>query len=129
MVERLFFDGIDLQGSRGSVAYTVEFSSLIDANETETGLAFPDVAMPRAEIAVHAAFGDGLPPAAFVECFRLLKYLQFLHGDSRRELFFGFVSAGSTRNPHRFFQSAIVHPMGGHPSACSLWDNGLLLCY
>src|SRR6266436_7169975 len=43
--------------------------------------------MPRAEIAVHAAFGHGLPPAAFVERFRLLKYFQFLHGDSRRELF------------------------------------------
>src|SRR5882762_7987316 len=87
MVERLFFDGIDLQGSRGSVAYTVEFSSLIDANETETGLAFPDVAMPRAEIAVHAAFGHGLPPAAFVECFRLLQYFLFLHCDSRRGIF------------------------------------------
>ena len=43
--------------------------------------------MPRAEIAVHAAFGHGFPPAAFVECFRLLKYFQFLHGDSRRETF------------------------------------------
>src|SRR6266403_2265986 len=84
MIERLFLDGRDLQGSRRSVASTVEFSSLIDANETETGLAFPDVAMPRAEIAVHAALGHGLPPAAFVECFRLLKNFQFLHGDSRR---------------------------------------------
>jgi len=39
--------------------------------------------MPRAKIAVHTAFGHGLPPAAFMESFRLLEYFQFLHGESR----------------------------------------------
>src|ERR1700682_991863 len=74
MVEWLFLDGIDLQRRGRSVPETVELSSLIDTNETETGLAFADVAVPWAKIAVYAAFGHGLPPAAFVESFRLLKY-------------------------------------------------------
>src|SRR5882762_8852027 len=126
MVERLFFDGIDLQGSRGSVAYTVEFSALIDANETETGLAFSDVAMPGAEIAVHAAFGHGLPPAAFVECFRLLKNFQFLHGDSRWGFFFGFVSADSNPSSPSSFRSTIIHLERDPPLACSLGGNGLI---
>jgi len=38
--------------------------------------------MPRAKIAMHAPFGHGLPPAAFIESFGLLKYFQFLHGES-----------------------------------------------
>ena len=74
MIERFFLDGIDLQRCRRSVPETIKFSALINANETETRLALSDVAMPRAKIAVHAAFGHGLPPAAFVERFSLLKY-------------------------------------------------------
>jgi len=83
MVEGLFLDGIDLQRRGRCVSQTVELPSLIHANETETRLAFADMAMARAEIAVHAAGGAGLPPEAFVESFRLLKYFQFLHGDCR----------------------------------------------
>ena len=73
MVERLFLDGIDLQRRGRGVSETVELSSLIDTNETETGLAFADVAIPRAKIAMHAAIRQGFPPAAFVGGFGLLK--------------------------------------------------------
>jgi len=82
MIERFFLDGIDLQRRRRGIAQAVEFSALIDTNEAETGLAFSDVAMPRAKIAMHAPFGHGLPPAAFIKRFGLLKYFQFLHGES-----------------------------------------------
>jgi hypothetical protein len=84
MVERLFLDGIDLQRGRRSVSETEELPSLIYADEAEAGLPFTDVAVARAEVAVYAAFGDGFPPAAFVQSFRLLEYFQFLHGDSKK---------------------------------------------
>src|SRR5712691_5922911 len=106
MVERLFLDGIDLQRGGRGVAQAVELPSLIHTNETETGLPFADVAMPRAEIAVHSALGNGLPPAAFVESFRLLKYFQFLHGDSRQ----GNFSRAS-------LSVAIIHPFVRRPLA------------
>ncbi len=83
MIERLFLDRIDLQRRGRGIAQAVELPTLIHANETESGLPFTDVAVPRAEIAVHSALRNGLPPSAFVEIFRPLKYFQFLHGDLR----------------------------------------------
>ena len=74
MIQRFFLNGVDLQRCRGSISQAIEFSALIDANEAETGLTFSDVAVPRAKIAVHAPFGHGLPPAAFIKRFGLLKY-------------------------------------------------------
>src|SRR6266853_701614 len=106
MVERLFLDGIDLQRRGRGVAETVKLPSVINTNETKTGLAFADVAMPWAEIAVHAAFGHGLPPAPLVEGFRLLEYFQFLHGDSRQ----GNFSRAS-------LYVAIIHPFVRRPLA------------
>ena len=69
MIERFFLDGIDLQRGRRSVSQAVELSALIHADEAEAGLAFPDVAMARAEIAMHAAVGHRLPPARLVQRF------------------------------------------------------------
>ena len=67
MVERLFFDGIDLEGSGGGVTEAEEFAVLIDADETEAGLAGADVAVARTEKAVDAVVGFGSPPEGFVE--------------------------------------------------------------
>jgi hypothetical protein len=67
MVERLFFDGINLKGGWGSVAQAEEFAVLVDADETKTGLAGADVAVAGAEIAVDAVVGFGSPPEGFVE--------------------------------------------------------------
>jgi len=79
MAEGLFFDGIDLESGGRSVAEAEEFAALIDADETETGLAGADVAMARTEIAVEAAVGIGSPPEGFVEGGGLLEDLQFGH--------------------------------------------------
>src|SRR5712691_158828 len=88
MVQRLFLDGIDLQRGRRSVAEAVEFSSLVHADEAETGLPFPDVAVARAKVAVHTSFGRGLPPASLVQRFGLLKNCQFLHGSLLKGRFY-----------------------------------------
>src|ERR1019366_4647754 len=85
VVQWLFLDRIDLQRCRRSISKTVELPSMIGTDEAEAGLAFPNVAMVRAEIAMHAAFSHGLPPAGLVKVMRLLKYFQFLHGGLRRE--------------------------------------------
>jgi hypothetical protein len=68
-----------LQRRRRSVSQAVKLSALIHADETEPALPFPNVAMPRAKIAVHAPVRKRLPPAPFVQRFRLLKYFQFVH--------------------------------------------------
>src|SRR4029077_6967509 len=84
MIERLLLDRIDLQRRRRCVSQTVELPALIHPDETKAGLPFPNVAMPRAEIAVHAPVRQRLPPTPFVERFRLLKYFQFIHGGLRK---------------------------------------------
>ena len=66
MAEGLFFDGINLQSGGRGIAEAEEFSALIDADETETGLAGADVAVARTEVAVEAAVGIGSPPEGFV---------------------------------------------------------------
>src|SRR5437660_4299246 len=67
MVERFFFDGSNLQGRGRAVAEAVKLSAAIDADETETGLAWMDMAMTGAKKTVNAIAGLGFPPAAFVE--------------------------------------------------------------
>ena len=67
MIEGLFFDGVDLEGGGGGVTQAIEFAILIDADETEAGLALADVAVARAEVAVDAVVGFGFPPKSFVE--------------------------------------------------------------
>src|SRR6202162_6090423 len=80
MVERLFLDGVNLQGGGRSVAQAVELAALVDADEAESRLALADVTVARAEIAMDPAAGLRLPPAGLVQRLRFLKELQFAHG-------------------------------------------------
>jgi hypothetical protein len=79
MAERLFFDGIDLESRGRGIAEAKEFATLIDANETEPGLAGTDVAVAGTEVAVEAAVGVGSPPEGFVEGGGFLEDLQVRH--------------------------------------------------
>src|SRR6267143_1529666 len=82
VVQRFFFDGIDLQGSGGAVSQAVKFAALIDADKTEASLAGIDVAVARAEIAVDAAIGFRFPPTSFVQSLRFLEDIQLRHESS-----------------------------------------------
>jgi hypothetical protein len=62
------------------VAQTVEFSAFVHANEAKSGLPFPDVAMPRAKIAMGFAARLCLPPTGFMQLRGLLKNLEVLQG-------------------------------------------------
>src|SRR6266436_9917787 len=59
MIERLFFDGVDLQRGRRAISQAVELAAFIDANKTEAALAGIDVAVARTKIAMNA------PPVGF----------------------------------------------------------------
>src|SRR5690348_7486077 len=83
MIQRLFFDGINLNRSGRSVAEAVKFSAFVDADETEAGLARADVAVARAEEAVQLAVRVWLPPAGLVELRGFLEDAQVLHGRAR----------------------------------------------
>jgi hypothetical protein len=80
MAEGLFLDGIDLESGGGGVAEAEEFAALIDADETETGLAGADVAVARTEVAVDAVVGFGSPPEGFVEGGGVLEDGELGHG-------------------------------------------------
>jgi len=73
MIQRFFLDGIDLQRGRRAVAQAVQLAALIDPNETESGLAWIDVAMPGTEIAMDAPAGFRFPPARLVQPLRFLE--------------------------------------------------------
>jgi len=73
MIERLFFDGINLERSGRAVAKAVEFAVSIDSNEAEARLSGMNMAMARAEVAVDSAAGLRFPPARFVKRFRFLE--------------------------------------------------------
>jgi hypothetical protein len=62
------------------VAQTVEFSAFVHANEAKPGLPFPDVAVPRTQIAVRFAARLWLPPTGFMELCGFLENLEVLHG-------------------------------------------------
>src|ERR1700733_1903593 len=79
MVERLLLDRINLQRCGRTIAEAVKFAALIDAYEAKSGLPFPDVAMPRAEIAMRAAIGRGLPPTRLVQLLGSLEHFQIFH--------------------------------------------------
>src|SRR5713226_5087540 len=85
VIQRLLFDGINLQGGRRTVSQAIEFSVLIDANETESRLTGPDVTMPRTKIAVDFSRRFQLPPAGFVQMFCLLEDLKLFHGSPLRQ--------------------------------------------
>ncbi len=67
MIQRFFFDRVNLQRGGRTISQAVELAAFIDANEAEPGLAGIDVAVARTEIAVHAAVDFRLPPARFVQ--------------------------------------------------------------
>jgi hypothetical protein len=81
MIERLLFDGIDLESRRGAVTKAVEFAGLVDSDEAEASLAGIDVAMPGAEVAVDAVVRFRTPPKGLVERARFLKDLQVGHAN------------------------------------------------
>src|SRR5580704_10578035 len=79
MIQRLFFDGINLQRGRSSIPEVVELPVLIDADETKSRLPGMNVAMARAQITMHAPAAFRLPPACLMQRFRLLEDLQIAH--------------------------------------------------
>ena len=82
MIQRLLFDGINLQGGRRPVSQAIEPPVLIGANETEACLTGMDVAMPWTKIAVNSPAWLRFPPTGLVQTFRLLEDLQLFHGSS-----------------------------------------------
>ena len=80
MIERLFFDGIDLQGGGRTVAKAVQRAAFVDADEAEASLSGADAAVARTEKTVDAAVGLGFPPAGAVEFARFLQDAQLVHG-------------------------------------------------
>src|SRR6267142_414172 len=82
VVQRFFFDGVDLQGSGGAVSQAIEFAAFIDADKTETSLAGIDVAMAWAKIAVDATIGFRFPPTGFVQSLRFLEDIELRHESS-----------------------------------------------
>src|ERR1700676_1019763 len=79
MIQRFLLNRIDLQRRRSSVAQAVKFSTLIDTDETKSGLSRMNVAMPRTKVTMHAAASLRLPPAPFVQLVGFLEDLQLAH--------------------------------------------------
>src|SRR5712671_761400 len=73
VIQRFFFDGVDLQGGGGAVSQAVKFAAFIDADKTEASLARIDVAVAWAKIAVDAAVGFRFPPTGFVQSLGFLE--------------------------------------------------------
>ena len=67
MVERLLLDGIHRERGGTAVAKLNQASGFVLADEAEAVLAFSDVAVARAEVAVETAVGHRLPPARLVD--------------------------------------------------------------
>ena len=67
MVERLLLDRIHGQRRRASVAELDQPSTFILADEAEAVLAFADVAMARAKVAVEAPVGHRSPTSELRE--------------------------------------------------------------
>ncbi len=70
MVQRFLLDWVHGQSGGASVAKLDEPPAFILADVAEAVLAFSDVTMPRAQVAVETAIGHRLPPARLVD-FRL----------------------------------------------------------
>jgi hypothetical protein len=79
MIQRLFFDRVDLQRGWRSIPEVIELPVLIDADKAKSRLPGVNVAMPRAQEAMHAPAAFRLPPLRFVQGFRLLEDLQIAH--------------------------------------------------
>src|SRR5438445_1049738 len=79
MIQRLFFNGINLQGRGGRIAQAIKLASLVDPNKTEAALPLADMTVPRTEIAVHAPVWLRFPPASLVQVAFFSQNLQVLH--------------------------------------------------
>jgi hypothetical protein len=66
MIQRFFFDRINLQGGRRSVTKTIKFATTVHPDETEAALPFANVTMPRTQVAMDAAVRLALPPPRFM---------------------------------------------------------------
>jgi hypothetical protein len=73
MIQRFFFDGINLQGGRRTITQAIELSAAIHSNKTEAALSLADVAMPRAQVAMNAAIRIALPPLRFMQSSSFVK--------------------------------------------------------
>ena len=93
MIERFFFDRIDLQRGGRTIAEAEKFSAAIHADKTEAGLPVMDAAMTRAKKTVNAIARLRFPPARFVKRFRVKRGAVF----QNRELGHRFRSALSIR--------------------------------
>ena len=93
MIERFFFDRIDLQRGGRTVTEAEKFSTAIHADKTEAGLAVMNAAMTRAKKTVNAIARLRFPPARFVKRFRVKRGAVF----QNRELGHEFRSALSIR--------------------------------
>jgi hypothetical protein len=90
MIQRFFFDWVDLQRSGRTIAQAVEFTATVDSDKTEAALPIANVAMPRTQVAMNAAVCFGLPPLRFVQRGGLGKDWQSGHRSSR-QLFYSIL--------------------------------------
>src|SRR6266404_49180 len=67
MIQRFFFNGIDLQRSGRTIAKAIKFATAVHADKTEATLPFANVAMPRTQVAMDAAVRLALPPLRFMK--------------------------------------------------------------
>src|SRR5579863_707946 len=79
MIQRLLLDGINLHRRRMRVSQAVQLAALVHADEAEPRLPFPDVAVPRTQIAVQLAARQRFPPLRFMQRVRFWQYLQVFH--------------------------------------------------
>lgn len=79
MVERFFLDGINLNRGGRCVTPTIKLSALINADEAEARLPVSDMAVARAEIAMHFAAGVNVPPTGFVKRIGFLENVETAH--------------------------------------------------
>ena len=85
MVERFFFDGVDLKSGGRSVAESVELAVLVGTNVAETGLAVADMAVARAKVTVDSIVGFGFPPKRLVKVGGGLENLEGRHNCGPRD--------------------------------------------
>src|ERR1700675_1281088 len=79
MIQRLLLDGIDLHRRRMRVPQAVQLAALVHADEAEACLPFPDVAMPRTQVAMQLAARQRFPPLRLMHLVSFLQYLQMFH--------------------------------------------------
>src|SRR5262249_17315490 len=79
MIQRFFFNGIDLQRSGRAVAQAVQPAAFVHADKAKAGLAGAYSAVARAQEAVNTAIRFRFPPQRFMQRFGLLEDLELVH--------------------------------------------------